>query len=113
MNAAKINRISALLLAAGFAAAIAIYFTAAPEAANPFGDPWASKRFIHEMRVIGGAANTAAAEFVDWFASLWHGRNLAGTVAVLTVLVTLGFRFVAARPDLYRDPPPPEKRSGP
>jgi hypothetical protein len=39
-----------------------------------------------------------SAEFQDWFEGLWQGPALAGTVAVLTVGLTLGFRFVASFP---------------
>ena len=102
LNAAKINRVSVVLLFAGLGAALAIYLTGAPEDSGPLGDLWASKKFVHDMRVIGGKTNAMFAEFGDWFASLWHGQKLGLTVAVLTVLATLAFRFVAARPDIYR-----------
>ena len=39
------------------------------------------------------------ARFQDWFAELWRGEKLAATVAVLTVGVTLAFRFVATHTD--------------
>jgi hypothetical protein len=102
LNVAKINRISFVLLLAGFCAALTLYLTGAPEDLGPLGDPWASKKFVHDMRVIGGKTNAMFAEFGDWFARQWHGQNLGVTLAVLTVLVTLAFRFVAARPDIYR-----------
>ena len=98
----KINRISLLLLALGFGSALIIYRAAEPTVFDPLlGDPMADKKFIHELQVFGGKTNVLAVEFIQWFESLWHGERLAGTVAVLTVVVTLGFRFVAARPDLY------------
>lgn len=98
----RIKRITVLLLVFGFGSAIAIFLTARPVVVDPLiGDPFASKRYVRELRVIGGKANVVAAEFMEWFADRWRGRNLAGTVAVLTVAVTLSFRFVALRPDLY------------
>jgi len=44
-----------------------------------------------------GKANLLSADFIDWFGERWHGRNLAGTVVVLTLLTTGGYRFVAGR----------------
>ena len=114
MSRRKINQITGLLLLVGFAGALAIYLTAQPVTLDPLlGDPLTTKKFVHEMRVIGGKGNVMAAEFIDGFSNLWHGRNLAGTVAVLSVIVTLAFRFVATRTDLNashpsgdRTPPP-------
>lgn len=94
----------------GFGSALVIYLTAQPVTVDPLlGDPLASKKYIRELRVIGGKGNVLAAEFTAWFTSLWYGPTLAGTVAVLTVIVTLAFRFVALRPDLYASAPFQEK----
>ncbi len=94
----KMNRISLALLVAGFVAAGLIYVFAAPPATDAFGnDPLNEKRYRRELRVIGGQANALSADFIDWFGGLWEGENLAYTVAVLTVVTTLGFRFVAVR----------------
>ena len=111
LTAGKINRITVLLLLIGFGSALVIYLTARPVTLDPLlGDPLTNKKFVHELRVIGGKGNVMAAQFIDWFAGLWQGENLAGTVAVLTVAVTLAFRFVAARPDLYASAPAHNKR---
>ncbi len=56
------------------------------------------RSYEREMRMIGGKANLVSAEIVDGFIDLWHGRKLAGTLAVVTIVVTLGFRFVASHP---------------
>ena len=102
LKPARINQISALLLAIGFGSALIIYLTAQPVVIDPvLGDPLNNKKYLRELRVIGGKANVLAAEFIAWFDDRWRGRNLSGTVAVLTVMVTLAFRFVAARPDIY------------
>jgi hypothetical protein len=65
-----------------------------------------SKKVAHDMEVYGGRANVLADDFREWFAGLWRGRNLAGTVAVLTVLTALVYRFIAA-------PLPRDEKSGP
>ena len=106
LNPGKINKISGLLFVIGLGGAIAIYLTAQPVTLDPLlGDPLSTKKFVHELRVIGGKSNVFTAELIDWFTSLWRGQTLAGTVAVLTLLVTMAFRFVAARPDLYAAAP--------
>jgi hypothetical protein len=84
------------ILLVGFAAAVVIYLTAQPPSANPLGyDPLDTKKYLHDLEVYGGKANLLAVEFREWFDSLWHGRSLAYTVAVITVLATLVFRFFA------------------
>jgi hypothetical protein len=97
----KINRISVWLLSVGLVAAIAVFCTTSPDSDDdPLRDFKNSKKYSREMRMIGGKANEAASEFVDDFIDLWHGRELAGTLVVVTVLGTLLFRFVASHPDL-------------
>jgi len=95
----KINRVSVGLLLLGLGGAGLIYAFAPLEVPE---DPWRTdplgqRRYSRQMQVMGGKANLISAEFIDWFAGRWHGRNLAGTVAVLTVAVTGGYRFVAGR----------------
>ncbi len=99
MTRRQINRISLGLLLTGFLSALIIHVVVEPPVKDPLlGDPLESKRFRRELKVLGGQANVLSAEFQDWFASLWQGERLAGTVAVLTVLTTLGFRFIATHP---------------
>lgn len=98
----RINQVSALLLLLGFGSAFVIYLRARPVVFDPFvGNPLTSKRYLHELRLIGGKANVAFAEFQAWCAERWQGENLAVTVAVLAVLATLAFRVVAAHPALF------------
>ncbi len=111
MTRRQINRISVWLLALGLAAAVAIFCCAAPAVENAY-DPLASKKYLQEIRRIGGTGNEVAAEIDDWFASIWHGRALAGTVAVLTIGATLGFRFVAMHPDYLKEEQTEQQRAG-
>ncbi len=84
------------ILIVGFAAAIIVFFTAQPPEANPLGyDPLDTKKYLHDLEVYGGKANLLAEEFREWFDSLWHGRQLALTIVVITLLVVLVFRFFA------------------
>jgi len=98
-KAVRLRRLAAAVLAVGFAASIAIYLTARPEAENPLGyDPMQTKTYLHDLELYGGKANVLAAEFREWFTGLWQGRNLAFTLVVITVLVALTIRFIAALP---------------
>lgn len=95
----KINRVSVGLLLLGLGAAMIIYVLAPPESPE---DPWRTdplgqRRYARQMQVMGGKANLLSADFIDWFGERWHGRNLAGTVVVLTLVATGGYRFVAGR----------------
>jgi len=95
----KINRVSFLLLLLGFGSALVIYLTVASASVDPLvGDPLDTKKYRRELEYYGGKANVLSAEFMDWFAGLWHGRPLAFTIATLTVAGTLAFRFVATPP---------------
>ena len=94
----KINRLSWLILLAGFAAALVIWLVVPPPQTDDFqNDPLNEKRYRRQLAVIGGQANQLQADFVDWFGELWVGPQLGYTVAVLTVIAVGGFRFVAVR----------------
>jgi len=97
------------ILIAGLVGAIWIYLAAVP-ADNALGyDPMQSKKYLHDLELYGGTANVLAAQFSDWFAGLWHGRNLAYTIAVLTVLTALAVRAIARiLPRLREDAPETE-----
>lgn len=112
----RFRRARRALLAAGFAAAAVIYVVARPEADNPGGyDPMQSKMYLHDLELYGGKANLLAAEFRDWFTGLWQGRNLAYTVAALTVLTVLALRTYANLPEAEdeEDAETPGVRRGP
>ena len=90
----RIRAVTRAILVLGFAAAVVISLTAKPPPGNPLGyDPMDTKRYLRDMEVYGGKANVLAAQFRDWFDSLWHGRRLAFTVAVLTVMSAFAFKF--------------------
>ena len=113
MSRRQINRITVLLLVIGFGSASAIYQAAMAAPVDPPVDELTStKKSLREMQLIGGNAEVVVHEIKEWFLGLWRGPRLAGTVAVLTVGVTLVFRFVAINPDLFtagpaEDEPPP------
>ena len=83
----------AILLAGALAALVIFVVNGTPEEGDFRLER--SRQVVHDMEVYGGRANVLADDFREWFASLWRGRTLAGTVAVLTVLTTLVYRFFA------------------
>ena len=84
------------ILVLGFAAAVVIYLTARIPPENPLGyDPLDTKKYLHDLEVYGGKANVIAAQFRDWFDGLWHGKQLAFTVVVITVIAAGAFKFFA------------------
>ena len=104
---------TAAILIAGFVAAIVIYATASPPAANPFGyEPEDTKKYLRDLEVYGGKANVVASRFRKWFDGLWHGKQLALTVVVLTVVTAGTFAFFAA-PLPPEEDEEPERRDGP
>lgn len=106
MERQKAKRVTTLILGAGFAASAVIFlFARAPES-NPLGyDPLADKKYVLQLERYGGKANVVTAEFLQWFDGLWHGRPLACTVAVLTVVTARLFWLGATLPPLHDDEP--------
>ena len=75
--------------ALGLCLAIFVYVTAAPTPHDPPGyNPFDSKKYLRELEMYGGKINVLAVEFRQWWASLWHGRTLAYTIAALTLLLS-------------------------
>jgi len=108
VSAVRLRRLTAAILAVGFASAFIIYLTAGVAPENPLGyEPLKTKKYVHDLELYGGKANVLAAEFREWFAGLWYGRNLAYTVAVITVLIVFVIRFLATPL-----PPAPLRKEG-
>jgi len=60
-----------------------------------------TKGYQGQMELLGGKANVLGNDLQDWFIGLWHGRNLAYTLAVITIVLALACFYVAfALPDL-------------
>ena len=101
-----------IILVVGFAAAVVAYFVAVARPENPLGDPLDNKKYIHDLQVYGGTANVVAAEFREWVAGLWYGKNLAYTIAVLTLILAGFVRFLSI-PPLPEEEGEPERRNPP
>ena len=93
---ARIRAGTRAILLLGFAAALVIYLTAQPPPGNPLGyDPLDTKKYLHDLEVYGGKSNVLAAELREWFDSMWHGKRLAFTMVVITVIAAFAFKFFA------------------
>ena len=101
--------IAATILLAGLIGAVVIYLRAgsAPDTLLEFS-PETSKKYLRDLEFYGGTANVLAVQFQTWFDGLWHGRSLAYTVAVISVVASLGYVFFAVVLPPYRDPHAPE-----
>jgi hypothetical protein len=100
MTRQNTNRITWLLLLVGLGGALTIYLTAKPaDADSLLFDPLNNKKYLYELKRIGGEANVLSAEFQEWFAAQWQGVLLARTVTVLTLAAVAAFRFVAMPPE--------------
>jgi hypothetical protein len=112
---------SVAVLIAGLVAGAAIYvvFTVAPPDQD-YQLP-ETKAYLRQLELYGGKGNVLASDLRGWFDSLWHGRRLGPTVAVLGLLLSGGLRFAAIPlPDLEGEdaldtpaPPAPPNRSDP
>ena len=76
-------------LIVGLALSAAIYSRTDPTDGDP--DPYQlnaqnSKRYEDQLERIGGKSAVLGVEIQGWWDSLWHGRQLAYTVLVLTLL---------------------------
>lgn len=84
------------ILLAGLGTALVIYLTAGEQPDNPLAEYENSKKFSYEVQRMGGKMALVANDASAWFAGLWHGRQLAGTVACLTLLVALVYYLIAS-----------------
>lgn len=85
-----------LILVVGLVIAVVIYATASDESSAVPSQALANtKRYGYELERIGGKAAVLAVEFNQWFESLWHGRQLASTVALLSLALALGCFWIA------------------
>jgi hypothetical protein len=83
-NARLVQRTGLAIIALGLVLAAATWLHAAPDDAV---DAVEHQREMSQLARLGGTASVQTAEFDQWLGSLWHGRRLAGTLAVLALVV--------------------------
>jgi len=92
----RLYLITAIILLVGMGSAILIYLTAENASDDILVYQFEhSKKYRHDLELIGGKANVLADDLCRWFEGLWHGRSLAFIVACITILMSCGFFFVA------------------
>jgi hypothetical protein len=86
------------ILVAGLIGAALIYVFSSDDAGRSAEMEFANPRaYEFQIERLGGKAAVYAVRFNAWFTSLWHGRQLAFTVAVLAIAIALGCFWVANR----------------
>ncbi len=90
--------ISAIILLVGLTGALSIYLSSGgPPDSVPMPGLDNSKAYLREVEIYGGTANVLATEFMQWFDGLWHGQQLAYTIACIAIFISFCFAFVAYR----------------
>jgi len=75
------------VLAVGLGVALAVFLAATDETEDVASIIAGSKLYQHNLQLMGGHFGALLAQFTEWFATLWHGRALAGTIAVIAVVL--------------------------
>lgn len=113
-----LNFIGAIILGIGLVSSALIYYSTAGSNSddilgyeNEGGSaypvvPDDSKEYLRGLELYGGTANVLAYDLRRWFDGLWHGRSLAFTVALITIVISSGFFYAASHQR-------PRRRSGP
>ncbi len=92
----RLRIVASITQALGLASSVMIYLSAGNVPDTILGyEVDESKKYIHDLELYGGKANVLAAEFMNWFDGLWHGKSLAFTVGYITIFIALVLFFVA------------------
>ena len=89
-NQSLLRRIAIGVLVIGLFISAVVY-TAAPDADEDdyldlsVASLGTSKKYQRELERVGGKSFIVITELHEWFDSLWHGKRLAGTLAIITV----------------------------
>jgi hypothetical protein len=85
----------AILLVGLVGAALIYVFATGEGGADPDGEIASERMYEHNLQLMGGKFAVYVERVNQWFASLWHGRPLAYTIAVLAVAIALACFWVA------------------
>lgn len=107
----RVNTYGLVVLLVGLASAALIFIFAADEGPDATAALESGRSYEYNLERIGGMAAVYAARFNRWLSGLWHGRPLAYTVAVLSVVIALVF-FWVARMVFVRSPRGSDSGSG-
>ena len=100
----RLYRAGLVILVVGLVSAALIYVRAPEDPNADAARAIASGRaYEYNIERIGGKAAVYTARFNQWLGARWHGKSLAGTVAVLSVVLAL-LCFLLARMTAVRAP---------
>jgi len=88
------------VLAIGWSIAAAVYLAASPVAVD--GDTYDlqhSRKYVREVEGLEGKTALLTNDLNAWMAGLWHGTNLAYTIAVITAGVATACWFLVGAPE--------------
>ena len=71
-----------------------------------------SKRYQYDAERIGGKYAVVAGEVSQWISNLWHGKQLAYTIAILAIVASLACFLIAQHPDYKLPDDSDESRKG-
>jgi len=94
---ARSRLVSWYVLAGGLVSSLILYLVVPPIEEDRLKDLVESRGYTHALQAWGGKANVLQDEFGRWFVSLWHGKQLAATVAWFSVLVFLAIHLILAQ----------------
>ena len=77
-----------LVLIIGLGSALWVYLSSISQVADDL-TAFNAKQYDFQLERIGGRQALLIARFNDWLASLWHGRQLAYTLAILAIVLAL------------------------
>lgn len=87
----------AAILLVGLVAAALVYALASDDRDMEVAAEIAGGRmYQHNLELMGGKLGVFLADVNDWFASLWHGKRLAGTIAVIAIVAGAGCFWIAS-----------------
>ena len=91
----RLYLIAAMILLVGLSASAFIYLTAEDVSDDMLIYEFEhSKAYRHDLELYGGKINVLASEFMHWFKGLWHGKSLAITIGLITIMVATIVLFV-------------------
>jgi len=93
----RLKRIGIAILILGLLSSIAVFIFAGETPGNESAyqiidgvsypiDVSNTKSYNYNMERIGGKSAVFASDLGDWFSSLWHGKKLSYTLAVLSIV---------------------------
>jgi hypothetical protein len=94
---ARARLVSWYILGGGLASALILYLVVPEAEDDRMKDVVESRRYLHDLEAMGGKVNVLQDQFSRWFMSLWYGKQLAVTVAWLSVFVFLAINLILAQ----------------